>query len=93
VATAPSDKLPHSRVDPLVNVMVPPRFVFPEFPKTTAPETVSFGLPEDAKVKVAVPLLVPSEREAHDGVPSTVTVTLTLTTTASMEPPGPSVVR
>ena len=58
-AIAPRDKLPQSRVEPLVKVIVPRRFAFPEFPTVTAPDTVSWGLPVVANVSVATPLAEP----------------------------------
>ena len=35
--------------------MVPTLFALPELPTVTPPETVNFGLPEEANVSVAVP--------------------------------------
>ena len=47
---------PACKVEPLTKVIVPPRleFVLPSPPMVTAPVTVSLGLPEDAKVSVAL---------------------------------------
>jgi len=47
---------PDSKVDPFIKVMVPPLFAFvlPVPPTVTAPVTVSFGLPDEAKVSVAL---------------------------------------
>jgi hypothetical protein len=54
VATAPRARLPQTRVDPLVKVMVPTLFALAP-PTVTAPDTVSLGLPDAANVSVAVP--------------------------------------
>ena len=57
----PSVKLPHSNVEPLTKVIVPVLLALElDPPIVNAPETVSFGLPEEAKVIVpAVLALVP----------------------------------
>jgi hypothetical protein len=74
-ATAPRDRLPAIRVEPLVNVIVPLLLVLPEFPTVTAPETVSLGLPLAANVRVAMLLLVPNPKLAQAALlVSTVTV-------------------
>lgn len=85
-ATAPKDKLPHSRVEPLVKVIAPFLLALPELPITTAPDTTSLGLPDPAKVKVAVPFPVPKDNDAHVAeVTLTVTVIPTLIVTASVD--------
>jgi hypothetical protein len=64
--------------------MAPALLALPEPPTTTAPDTVSFGLPVVANVKVAVPLPEPITTLAQTAVEmSTVTVTPTLIVTVS----------
>ena len=60
LAVVPRVRLPAISVDPLVKVITPKRFTPPLSCETcTFPETVSFGLPDEANVSVAVPFAFP----------------------------------
>lgn len=84
----PSVKLPHSNVEPLTKVILPVLLALLLVPPiVTAPETVSFGLPEEAKVSVpaVLPLVPPSCKLAQTAfVMFTVTEPFNAIVTASV---------